>query len=166
VLQKVMQPNRSDWSRLLDDALWAYRTTYRTPWKISSYRVVFCKSCHLPLEIEHYAYWEVKSCNMTFDEAGMERKLHLQELEEILLKVYENSKIYKEKVKSFHDSRILRKEFHIGQKVLLFNSHLKLITSKLRSRCDEPFVITNVFSHGAVEIKNEVIGKVFKVSDH
>jgi len=61
---------------------------------------------------------------MAFDEASTERKLQLQELEEIRLEAYENSKIYKEKVKRFHDSKILRKEFHIGQKVLLFNSRL------------------------------------------
>jgi len=118
------------------------------------------------VEIEHRAYWAVKGCNVTFDEAGMERNLQLQELEEIHLEAYENSKIYKEKVKRFHDSRILRKEFHIGQKVLLLNSRLKLIFDKLRSRWDGPFVITNVFSHGAIEIKNEVIDKVFKVNGH
>ncbi|XP_028201835.1 uncharacterized protein LOC114386022 [Glycine soja] len=112
---------------------------------MSPYKVVFDKACHLPLEIEHRAYWKVKSCNMTFDEAGMERKLQLQELKDIRLEAYENSNICKEKVKRFHDSRILRKEFHIGQKVLLFHFHLKLIS---------------------VEIKNEVIGKVFKVNGH
>ncbi|XP_006582611.1 uncharacterized protein [Glycine max] len=128
--------------------------------------VVFGKACHLPVEIEYCTYWAVKGCNMAFDEAGMERKLQLQELEEIRLEAYEKSKIYKEKVKRIHDSRILRKEFHIGQKVFLFNSRLKLIFGKIWSRWDGPFVITNVFSHGAVEIKNEVIGKVFKVNGH
>ena len=68
---------------------------------------------------------------MAFDEAGMEKKLQLQELKKINLEAYENSKIYKEKVKRFHDSRILWKEFHIGQKVFLFNSRLKLIFDKL-----------------------------------
>ena len=81
-------------------------------------------------------------------------------------KLLEDSKTYEEKVNKFHDSRILRKEFHIGQKVLLFNSCLKLIFGKLRSRWDEPIVITNVFSHGAVEIKNEVTDKVFEVNGH
>ena len=59
-------------------------------------------------------------------------------------KLLEDSKTYEEKVNKFHDSRILRKEFHIGQKVLLFNPCLKLIFGKLRSRWDDPFVITNI----------------------
>ncbi|XP_028184732.1 uncharacterized protein LOC114371515 [Glycine soja] len=108
--------------------------------------IISDQGSHLSVEIKHCAYWAVKSCNMAFDEVGMERKLQLQELEEIHLEAYENSKIYKEKVKRFHDSRILRKEFHIGQKVLLFIFCLKLISSKLRSRWNGPFVITNVFS--------------------
>ena len=103
---------------------------------------------------------------MAFDEAGMERKLQLQELEEIRLEAYENSKTYKEKVKRFHDDRILRKEFQVGQKVLLFNSRLKLIASNLRSKWDGPFIVTNVYSHGAVDIQDEAAGKIFKVNGH
>ncbi|RDX77209.1 Retrovirus-related Pol polyprotein, partial [Mucuna pruriens] len=121
ILQKVAHPNRKDWSWLLKDALWAHRTTYQTLLGMSPYQIVFGKAYHLPIEIEHYVYWAMKRCNFSFDQAGKERKIQLQELEELHLKAYENSKIYKEKVKRFHDSMILRKEFKVGQKVLLFN---------------------------------------------
>ena len=87
-------------------------------------------------------------------------------MEEIRLDAYESSRLYKEKTKAFHDKFILRKEFAVGQKVLLFNSRLKLMPGKLRFRWDGPFVVTNIFPHGAVEIKSEATNKVFKVNGH
>ena len=89
---------------------------------------------------------------MNMEEAGEQRKLQLQELEELRLNAYENSRIYKEKTKLFHDKNISRKKFQVGQKVLLFYSRLKLFSKKLRSRWTGPFIVTNVFPHGVVEI--------------
>lgn len=73
---------------------------------------------------------------------------------------------YKEKTKTFHDRMILRKEFSVGQKVLLFHSKLKLFPGKLRSCWVGPFIVTNVFPHGAVEIRSPTSDKVFKVNGH
>ncbi|RDX82415.1 hypothetical protein CR513_36789, partial [Mucuna pruriens] len=111
-------------------------------------------------------YWAIKQCNLAYDQAGQQRKFQLQELDELCLEAYENSRIYKQKVKQFHDQQILRKEFRVGQKVLLFNSRLNLIASKLHSRWDGPFVITNVFSYDVVELKDEHTNSTFRVNGH
>ena len=166
ILEKIVQPNRKDWSNRLDDALWAHRTAYKAPIGMSPYRVVFGKACHLPVEIEHRAYWAVKTCNFSIDEVGQERRLQLNELDEIRLEAYENSKFYKEKTKKFHDDKISKKDFVVGQQVLLYNSRLGLMGGKLRSKWIGPFVVSNVYPYGTVEIRSESTGKTFKVNGH
>ncbi|RDX87327.1 hypothetical protein CR513_31210, partial [Mucuna pruriens] len=99
---------------------------------MTPYGIIFGKTCHLPMELEHKAYWAVKQCNLAYDQAGKQRKFQLQELDELRLEAYENSRIYKQKVKKFHDQQILRKDLRVGQKVLLFNSRLKLIAVQLK----------------------------------
>ncbi|XP_027351216.1 uncharacterized protein LOC113862325 [Abrus precatorius] len=100
------------------------------------------------------------------DAAGSHRKLQLQELEEIRREAYENSNIYKERTKAFHDKRIGRKEFHIGDKVLLYNSRLNLMPGKLRSRWDGPYLVINVFPYGVVELQDMGSQRSFKVNGH
>ena len=87
-------------------------------------------------------------------------------LEEIRNDAYENARIYKEKTKNLQDWIITRKEFHVGDKVLLYHSRLKLFPWKLRSRWIGPFVVSNVFPYGAVEITSLETNKVIKVNGH
>ncbi|XP_074584132.1 uncharacterized protein LOC141840129 [Curcuma longa] len=117
-----MGSNKNDWSKRLEDALWAYRIAYKTP--IAS------------------------------------------GIEEIRLDAYENSCIYKEKTKGFRDKHIVPREFQIDDKVLLYKSCLRFMNGKLRSRWEGPYIVTDTFSYGVIEIHETSTRRTFTVNGY
>ncbi|GJR43743.1 reverse transcriptase domain-containing protein [Tanacetum coccineum] len=165
ILERTVGENRASWSDKLDDALWAFRTAYKTPIGCTPYKLVYGKACHLPIELEHKAYWALKHTNFDLKTAGDHRKVQLNELNELRDEAYENSLIYKEKTKRIHDSKIKNRVFNVGDRVLLFNSRLKIFSGKLKTRWSGPFTITQVFPYGTIELSQNS-GPNFKVNGH
>ncbi|GJW48410.1 reverse transcriptase domain-containing protein [Tanacetum coccineum] len=132
ILERTVGENRASWSDRLDDALWAFRTAYKTPIGCTPYKLVYGKPCHLPIELEHRAYWALKHANFDLKTAGDHRKLQLNELNELRDQAYENSLIYKERTKKLHDSKIKNRIFNVGDQVLLFILRLKYSRENLK----------------------------------
>ncbi|GJZ85965.1 putative reverse transcriptase domain-containing protein [Tanacetum coccineum] len=122
ILERIVGENRASWSDKLDDALWAFRTAYKTPIGCTPYKLVYGKA------------------------------FQLNELNELRDHAYENSLIYKEKTKRIHDSKIKNRVFNVGDQVLLFSSRLKMFSGKLKSHWSGPFTIAHVFPYGTVEL--------------
>nr|GEU74991.1 reverse transcriptase domain-containing protein [Tanacetum cinerariifolium] len=148
-----------------NDALWAFRTAYKTPIGCTPYKLVYGKACHLPIELDNKAYWALKHCNFDLKTAGDHQKVQLNELNELSDQAYENSLIYKEKTKKIHHSKIKNCIFNVGDRVLLFNSHLKIFSGKLKTRWTRPFTVSHVFPYGTIEL-SQADGPNFKVNGH
>ena len=107
--------------------------------------------------------WAIKKLNFDFKAAKEERLLQLNELEELRNESYDNSRIYKDKTKKWHDQRILRREFKTREQVLLFNSRLKLFPEKLKSKWSGPYTVVSSTTFGTVTLRTSN-GEEFKVN--
>nr|GFB59302.1 reverse transcriptase domain-containing protein [Tanacetum cinerariifolium] len=128
ILERTVGENHASWFDKLDDALWAFRTAFKTPIGCTPYKLVYGKACHLPIELEHKAYLALKHCN--FD-----------------LKTTE-------KTKKIHDSKTKNRIFNVGDQVILFNSLLKIFSGKHKTRWTGPFTVAQVFPYGTIELSS------------
>nr|GEX57506.1 retrovirus-related Pol polyprotein from transposon 17.6 [Tanacetum cinerariifolium] len=145
-----------------------YGVTHRlaTPYHLQTSGQVEVSNRGLKRTVERaVAYWALKYANFDLKTAGNHRKIQISELNELRDQAYENSLIYKEKTKRIHDSKIKNRIFNIGDRVLLFNSRLKIFSGKLKSRWSGPFTISQVFPYGTVEL-SQPDGPNFKVNGH
>jgi hypothetical protein len=129
------------------------------------YQLVYRKTCHLPIELEHKAFWAIKKWDMDFKAARTKRKIQITELEECRKKAYQSAKLYKERTKRWHDKRIKIKQFKSGDKVLLFDSHICLFDhGKLHSKWECPYLVLHAVDHGAVTLQCDDVD-TFKAND-
>ncbi|XP_076940144.1 uncharacterized protein LOC143609211 [Bidens hawaiensis] len=140
--RKTVGASRKDWSEKLDYALWAFRTTYKTPLGTTPFMFVYGKSCHIPVELEHRAYWALKMVNVELTAAARKRYFQIHELEELRDVAYSRSLNIEEKTKALHDRR------------------------KLRSKWTGPYFVKEVFPYGMVELENLDNGTSWKVNGH
>nr|GEU53289.1 reverse transcriptase domain-containing protein [Tanacetum cinerariifolium] len=156
ILEKTIRNNRKDWSYKLNDALWAFQTALKTPLGTNPFRIIYGKACHLFVKLEHNAYWAIKNCNMDLTKAKENRFLQINELDEMRLDANEPYISYKERTKKWHDKRIkLPINYERGDKILLFNSHLRLFPEKLKPRWYRPFSVSKDIKNRAIELYDE-----------
>jgi hypothetical protein len=124
---------------------------FKTLIGVTPYQLVYRKTYHLPVELEHKAFGAIKKWNMNLKVAGTKRKIQIAKLEEWREKAYHSVKLYKERIKRCHDKRIKIKQFKSGDKVLLFNSRVHSFGhGKLRSKWEGPYLVLHATDHGTV----------------
>jgi hypothetical protein len=131
---------------------------------MTPYQLVYGKTYHLLVELEHKVFWAIKKWNVDFKAAGTKRKIEIAELKEWREKACHSANLYRERTKRWHDKRIKIKQFKPGDKVLLINSSVCLFgDGKLHSKWEGPYLVLHVADHGTVTLQCDE-GDTFKAN--
>jgi hypothetical protein len=164
ILRKTVSQMGRSWRSKLSEALWAHRMAYKTPIGMTPYQLVYGKTCHFPVELDHKDFWAIKMWNMDLKAAGTKRKIQIAELDEWRERAYYNAKLYKERTKRWHDKRVKTKQFKLGDKVFLFNSHIHLFRhGNLHSKWEAPYLVLHAADHDTVTLQFDD-GDTFKAN--
>jgi hypothetical protein len=164
ILQKTVNQMGKSWKSKLSEALWAYIMAFKMLISMTPYQLLYGKTCHLPVKLEHKAFWVIKKWNMDHKVARTKRKIQIAKLEEWKEKAYHSAKLYKERTKRWHDKRIRIKQFKPGDKYFSFNSRVHLFGhGKLHSKWEGPYLVLHATDHGTVTLQCDD-GDTFKAN--
>nr|GEW84057.1 reverse transcriptase domain-containing protein [Tanacetum cinerariifolium] len=156
ILERTVGENHALWSDKLEDALWAFRTAFKTLIGCTPYMLVYGKSCYLPLELLHKAFWALKHANFDLKTAGDHQKLQRNELSELRDQAYENSLIYEERTKKLHDAKIKNRIFNVEDEV----SEV-IISFIKKTQVNLQLQVQRVRTDNGTEFKNKTLAKFF-----
>nr|XP_009622732.2 uncharacterized protein LOC104114079 [Nicotiana tomentosiformis] len=116
------------------------------------------------MELEHRALWALRQLNLDIEVTGTSIVTEFHELDEFRYPTFESTRLYKERMKMMHDKNILEQSLKPGDRVLIYNSRLRLFPGKLKSRWSGPFRVVEIHPTNAVEIAAENDSRTFRVN--